>query len=49
MPENLRAFDVNKMIVKPNLDSYVFFKVKVDTPGVLVEDYASEERYFIYI
>ncbi|ROT66334.1 putative DNA replication complex GINS protein SLD5-like [Penaeus vannamei] len=38
VPENLRAFDPNKMSVKPNLDSYVFLKVKETTPGVLIED-----------
>lgn len=44
VPENLRAFDPNKMSVKPNLDSYVFLKVKETTPGVLIEDDTGEGR-----
>lgn len=44
VPENLRTFDRGKMSVKPNLDSYVFLKVKQATPGVLLEDDTGEGR-----
>lgn len=44
VPENLRSFDPAKMSVRPNLDSYVFFKVKQETPGVLMEDDTGEGR-----
>ncbi|KAK8725337.1 hypothetical protein OTU49_010819 [Cherax quadricarinatus] len=44
VPENLRTFDSAKMSIKPNLDSYIFFKVKQETPGVLIEDDTGEGR-----
>ena len=33
------------MCVKPNLDAYVFLKVKKDAPGVLIEDTTGEGKY----
>ncbi|MPD00971.1 DNA replication complex GINS protein SLD5 [Portunus trituberculatus] len=44
MPEIIRGFDAVKECVKPNLESYVFFKVKKAVPGVLVEDFRGEGR-----
>ncbi|KAK7080583.1 DNA replication complex GINS protein SLD5 [Halocaridina rubra] len=44
VPENLRNFDPGKMGVKPNLDSFVFLKVKESTPAVLIEDDSGEGR-----
>ncbi|XP_071543516.1 DNA replication complex GINS protein SLD5 isoform X2 [Panulirus ornatus] len=38
VPENLRGFDPTKMSVKPNLDSYIFLRVKEETQGVLIDD-----------
>ncbi|XP_068200901.1 DNA replication complex GINS protein SLD5 [Palaemon carinicauda] len=44
VPENLRNFDPGKMAVKPNLDSFVFLKVKEETPAVVIEDDSGEGR-----
>lgn len=44
MPENLRSFDAAKVSVRPNLESYIFLKVKETTNGVLVEDDTGDGR-----
>ncbi|KAB7503534.1 DNA replication complex GINS protein SLD5 [Armadillidium nasatum] len=44
MPENLQSVEKATMSVKPNLDSYVFFKVKKEVKGLLIEDNTGEGR-----
>jgi len=44
MPDNINEFDPSRMSVKPNLDSYIFFRTKVTTHGVLIEDDTEEGR-----
>ncbi|RXG69646.1 DNA replication complex GINS protein SLD5 [Armadillidium vulgare] len=44
MPENLQSVEKATMSVKPNLDSYVFFKVKKDVQGLVIEDNTGEGR-----
>ncbi|XP_076363056.1 DNA replication complex GINS protein Sld5 isoform X1 [Tachypleus tridentatus] len=44
MPPNMEHFQLATVGSKPNLDSYVFFKVLKDTPNLVVEEGASETR-----
>ena len=44
MPANIRNFDAAKVMVKPNMESYIFLKVKKSTPGVLLEDDTEDGR-----
>ncbi|KAK8385875.1 hypothetical protein O3P69_010565 [Scylla paramamosain] len=44
MPEIIRGFDAVKECVRPNLESYIFLKVKEATPGVLLEDDTGDGR-----
>ncbi|CAL4062562.1 unnamed protein product, partial [Meganyctiphanes norvegica] len=44
MSENIAEFDPSRMSVKPNLESYIFFRTKVTTNGVLIEDDTEEGR-----
>ncbi|MCL4130907.1 UNVERIFIED_CONTAM: hypothetical protein GTU68_033768 [Idotea baltica] len=44
MPENLQSFEKATLSVKPNLDSYVFFKVKKEVKNLLIEDNTGEGR-----
>lgn len=44
VPETVRNFDVAKMSNKPNLEGYIFLRVKETTTGVLVEDETGDGR-----
>ena len=45
MQNDKLEFNSNKMSVKPNLDAYVFLKVRKDVRGVLIEDATGEGRW----
>ncbi|XP_070541185.1 DNA replication complex GINS protein SLD5-like [Ptychodera flava] len=44
MPPNLQNLDKEKTAPRPNLDSYIFFKVNEDQEGVLVEEETDEHE-----
>lgn len=46
MPPNLQALDVIKSVAKPNLDSFVFLRVKEKQENVLVEPETGDQREY---
>ncbi|XP_078284952.1 DNA replication complex GINS protein SLD5 isoform X2 [Rhinoraja longicauda] len=46
MPPNLQALDVIKAVAKPNLDSFVFLRVKEKQENVLVEPETEDQREY---
>ncbi|XP_032872377.1 DNA replication complex GINS protein SLD5 [Amblyraja radiata] len=46
MPPNLQALDVIKAVAKPNLDSFVFLRVKEKQENVLVEPETGDQREY---
>ncbi|RXM92480.1 DNA replication complex GINS protein SLD5 [Acipenser ruthenus] len=44
MPPNLQAVDLGKSVQKPNLDSFVFLRVKQRQDNILVEPETDEQR-----
>ncbi|KAK1154253.1 DNA replication complex GINS protein SLD5-like [Acipenser oxyrinchus oxyrinchus] len=46
MPPNLQAVDLGKSVLKPNLDSFVFLRVKQRQDNILVEPETDEQREY---
>ncbi|MGH0177250.1 UNVERIFIED_CONTAM: hypothetical protein FKN15_074849 [Acipenser sinensis] len=46
MPPNLQAVDLGKSVQKPNLDSFVFLRVKQRQDNILVEPETDEQREY---
>ncbi|XP_068130762.1 DNA replication complex GINS protein SLD5 [Hyperolius riggenbachi] len=46
MPPNLQALDLLKCVPKPNLDSFVFLRVKEDQQNILVEPETDEQSEY---
>ncbi|CAH2275134.1 DNA replication complex GINS SLD5 [Pelobates cultripes] len=46
MPPNLQAVDLVKLVPKPNLDSFVFLKVKEHQENILVEPESDEQSEY---
>lgn len=47
MPPNLQKVDLMRAVPKPDLDSYVFLRVKERQENILVEPEADEQRDYV--
>ncbi|XP_060712397.1 DNA replication complex GINS protein SLD5 [Hemiscyllium ocellatum] len=46
MPPNLQALDISKAVPRPNLDSFVFLRVKERQENILVEPETEDQREY---